>query len=119
MEEQEQSFEYAVSATAEQAAAYLESIAKYLRTGKVSFTAGAESIELPVGSDLKMEISAEHKPEKAKGSLQIEVSWKMPVVKEGAEIMIAGGSEGEPAAAAAPSKGSSSKKTPASDGEEK
>lgn len=93
MEEKEQSFEYAVSVDADKAASYLESVARYVRSGMLSLSAGAESIDLQVGTEMKLEIAAEQKLEKGKGSLQVELSWKIPTAKEEGEIKIAGGQQ--------------------------
>ncbi len=90
---EEQSFEYAVSVDAAKAADYLESVARFVRAGAVSFSAGAETIELQVGPEVKLEISAEQKPEKGSGSMQVELSWKMPKVKEEAEEITIGGGQ--------------------------
>ncbi len=58
------------------AADYLTRIADGLRRGVISLAAAGRSIRLEPGGMVTIEVAAESKPEKAKGSLGLEISWK-------------------------------------------
>lgn len=69
-------FEFTATLEPSQAADYLSRIADGLRRGVVSLAAAGRSIRIEPGGLVTVEIAAESKPEKAKGSLAVEVSWK-------------------------------------------
>ena len=69
-------FEFSATLEAAQAAEYLSRIADGLRRGVVALTAGGRSIRLEPTAMMAIEIEAETKPEKSKGSLGLEISWK-------------------------------------------
>jgi len=69
-------FEFTATLAPEQAADYLNKVADGLRRGVIGLAAAGRSIRLEPGALLTLEIAAETKPEKAKGSLAVEVSWK-------------------------------------------
>jgi amphi-Trp domain-containing protein len=98
-EVQEQSFEYAATVSAVKAADHLEALARNLRAGQVQLTAGAESIALAVQGEVKLEIAAEFKAEKGKGSLELQLSWRNPIARDEAEIQIGGGAPAKAAGA--------------------
>ena len=89
----DQSFEFSTRSDPNQTAEYLERIARYIRAGLVRLSSGAESIDLSVAGDVKLEITAETKREKGRGRLSVELSWKPSVVKEEPHIMIEGADE--------------------------
>ena len=86
----DQSFEFSTRCDPNQTAEYLERIARYIRAGLVRLSSEAESIDLAVAGDVKLEITAESKREKGRGSLRVELSWKPAVVKEEPHIVIEG-----------------------------
>lgn len=73
-----QKFEYAGRIDPGQAAEYLQSIARQVRSGQLRLSAGPESIDLHMAQQLKLELAAEVKQADGKGSLEIEISWKRP-----------------------------------------
>jgi amphi-Trp domain-containing protein len=85
--EQKQSFEFSTYGEPETIADYLESLAKQIRSGSASLSAGSEMINLHFGSPIKLGIEAEMRSRKGKGSLDLELSWREPVaIGEGIEI---------------------------------
>jgi amphi-Trp domain-containing protein len=69
-------FEFTGTLEPAQAADYLSRIADGLRRGVIGLSAAGRSIRIEPGAMVTLEIAAESKPEKAKGSLAVEVSWK-------------------------------------------
>jgi amphi-Trp domain-containing protein len=69
-------FEFTATLEPAQAADYLSRIADGLRRGVIGLAAAGRSIRMEPGAWVTVEIAAESKPEKAKGSLAVEVSWK-------------------------------------------
>jgi amphi-Trp domain-containing protein len=69
-------FEFTGTLEPAQAADYLSRIADGLRQGVIGLAAAGRSIRMEPGTWVTIEIAAESKPEKAKGSLAVEVSWK-------------------------------------------
>lgn len=69
---------FAFTATLEpdQAGEYFNQIADGLRRGVIGLSAAGRSIRLEPGAMVTVEIEAESKPDKGKGSFAIEVSWK-------------------------------------------
>ena len=98
----DRSFEFSTRIDPNETAEYLERIARYIRAGLVRLSSDGRSIDLAVAGDVKLEIAAESKREKGKGSLRVELSWKPAAVKEEPRIMIEGADEhAAPAAIAA------------------
>ena len=93
MPEGDRSFEFSTRSDPDQTAEYLERVARYVRAGLVRLSSGNDAINLAVEGDVKLEITAESKPEKGKGSLRVELSWKPSAVKEEPGIVIAGAIE--------------------------
>ncbi len=69
-------FEFSSNVGIEQTANYLEKIAEGLRKGVLNLTASGRTLRLEPSGTIKLEIEAESKPLKGKGSLQFEISWK-------------------------------------------
>jgi amphi-Trp domain-containing protein len=69
-------FEFTGTAEPAQAADYLSRVADGLRRGVISLASAGRSIRMEPGTMVTVEIAAESKPDKGKGSLAIEVSWK-------------------------------------------
>jgi amphi-Trp domain-containing protein len=100
-------FEFSATLEASQVADYLVRIADGLRRGVVGLTAGERGIRLAPTAMLAFEIEAEGKPEKAAGSIALELSWKPEYASaaEALEITVDPREEGgrEPAGATAQS----------------
>lgn len=86
----DQSFEFSTRIDPNETAEYLERLARYIRAGLVRLSSDDRSIDLAVAGDVKLEIAAESRREKGKGSLRVELSWKPAAVKEEPRIMIEG-----------------------------
>lgn len=69
-------FEFTATLEPANAADYLTRIADGLRRGVIGLAAAGRSIRLEPGGMVTVEVAAESKPEKAKGSLGLEISWK-------------------------------------------
>jgi amphi-Trp domain-containing protein len=69
-------FEFTATLGPTQAADYLSKVADGLRRGVIGLSAAGRSIRLEPGSLVTVEIAAESKPEKSKGSFALELSWK-------------------------------------------
>jgi amphi-Trp domain-containing protein len=69
-------FEFTATLEPAQAADYLARIADGLRRGVIGLAAAGRSIRMEPGPMVTVEIAGESKPEKAKGSLAVEISWK-------------------------------------------
>jgi amphi-Trp domain-containing protein len=69
-------FEFTATLEPAHAADYLSRIADGLRRGVIGLSAAGRSIRMEPGATVTIEIAAESKPEKAKGSLAVEVSWR-------------------------------------------
>jgi amphi-Trp domain-containing protein len=78
MEDGDRSFEYSAYAEPSTVAQYLESLARYLKEGHVHLAVGSEAIQLDLAPNVKIEVAARVKPEKGKGSLQFDISWRRP-----------------------------------------
>jgi amphi-Trp domain-containing protein len=61
----------------EEAAKFLEAIAKSLRKGSSLLESGDQSLGLAIGKTVKLEIGAESDPIKGKGSIEVSLSWRM------------------------------------------
>jgi amphi-Trp domain-containing protein len=69
-------FEFTATLEPAQAADYLSRIADGLRRGIIGLSSAGRAIRLEPSSIVSVEIAAEAKPEKSKGSLAVEISWK-------------------------------------------
>ena len=69
-------FEFTATLEPAQAAGYLSRIADGLRRGVIGLASAGRTIRLEPGSMVSVEIAAESKPEKSKGSLGLEISWQ-------------------------------------------
>ncbi len=69
-------FEFTATLGPAQAADYLSKVADGLRKGVIGLSSAGRSIRLEPGSLVTVEIAAESKPEKSKGSFAVEVSWR-------------------------------------------
>jgi amphi-Trp domain-containing protein len=79
---QKESLDFSANVTAEEAAGYLESLAKSLREGSALLESGDRSLALEVGPSMKLELEAETDLSKAKTALGMKLSWRQA---EGAE----------------------------------
>jgi amphi-Trp domain-containing protein len=93
MENGEKAFEYSGYSEPSTVADYLESLAQHLRNGRVHLAAGGESIDLEMAANVKVELAAKVKPDKGKGSLQLDISWKQPPATDDS-LRIEAGTEG-------------------------
>lgn len=80
--------EFTATVEASRVADYLNRISDGLRRGVLTLASGDRILRLEPTDQVKLELEAESKPEKGKGSLQLEVSWKskMAVATERLEI---------------------------------
>lgn len=78
----DQVFEFSGHHTPEQAADYLELLARQVRSGRLVLTAGADTFQLSMGTTVKLDIEAEYKPDKRKCELVWEMSWNVPLQVE-------------------------------------
>ena len=78
MESDHRSFEFSAYCEPSQVADYLEALARYIRAGHVQLAVGTESIQLSFGPNLKLELAAKMRPDKGKGNLELDISWRQP-----------------------------------------
>jgi amphi-Trp domain-containing protein len=69
-------FEYSATADSARVAEYLAKIAEGLSTGSISLASQNETINLAPAKTIRLAIAADGNPEKTKGSLVVEISWK-------------------------------------------
>jgi amphi-Trp domain-containing protein len=69
--------EFSASVSSDEAADYLEALAKSCREGSALLESGDKSLLLEVGRDVKLAIEAEADPAKGKGSIEIALSWRV------------------------------------------
>jgi amphi-Trp domain-containing protein len=88
-----ESLEFSAQVSAEEAAVYLEALARGLREGRALFESGDKSIGLELGSSLKIDLEAESDPAKGKSSVEISLSWRAaePAVAAPSQTIVAGG----------------------------
>lgn len=67
---------YAAQVSPEEAAEYLESLARSLRDGLLLLESGDTSIALEPGRSLQFELEASGDPEKGKHSLELTLAWR-------------------------------------------
>lgn len=76
MESEDRSLEFSSQCEPSQVAEYLEAIANHIRNGHIALSVGSEAVQLDLAPNVKLELEAKAKPDKGKGSLQVEISWK-------------------------------------------
>jgi amphi-Trp domain-containing protein len=76
--ETDRSFEFSAYCEPAQVADYLEALARYIRAGHAQLAVGSESIQLSFSPSLKLELAAKMRPDKGKGSLELDISWRRP-----------------------------------------
>lgn len=87
MDQEERAFEFSTYLEAAQLGEYLASLGEHLKAGRVHLGAGADSIDLELAPNVKLEIAAKVRPQKGKGSIQLDISWKRPPqLEEGLQI---------------------------------
>lgn len=82
--------EFSATFSVTQVAEYLTRIAEGLLQGVITLSSEGKTIELTPGDVLRLEIEAESKPDKGKGSLAIDLSWKakQTVPADGFEVIV-------------------------------
>jgi amphi-Trp domain-containing protein len=68
--------EFAGTVSAQEAAQYLESVARGLRERAMLLESGDVSMSLDVPDEVKIEIEASGDPEKGKASIEFSIGWK-------------------------------------------
>jgi amphi-Trp domain-containing protein len=74
---EKESLEFSAVVSADEAAGYLEALARSCREGTALLESGDKSIALEVGRDVKLALDAETDPAKGKGSIDISLSWRV------------------------------------------
>ena len=72
-----ETIEYSANLSNEDAAQYLESLARSLREGMILLEPGDRSITLEVGPGVQFKLEAESSPEKGKHSLELALTWRL------------------------------------------
>ncbi|HEY7268505.1 MAG TPA: amphi-Trp domain-containing protein [Dehalococcoidia bacterium] len=87
------SLEFSAQVSADEAAEYLEALARSLREGRALFESGDRSISLELGPSVKIELEAESDPTKGKSSVDLSLSWRAaePVMAAPSLTIVAGG----------------------------
>jgi amphi-Trp domain-containing protein len=62
--------------SAEEAADYLDSLAKGIRERSMLLESGDTSLTLDLSDDVKIEVEASGDPEKGKASVEVSLSWR-------------------------------------------
>lgn len=95
--------QFAGAVTPQEAAQYLESIAKGLRERSMLIESGDSSLTVEVADEVKIEISAAADSEKGKASVELNLSWRAKREEESAPppglLIIAGATPNEVPAA--------------------
>jgi amphi-Trp domain-containing protein len=86
MGKDKEEFEFASITEAKEVAAYLDSFAKGFKEGRIVLSAADQEIFLVPEGDLEVEVLAKRKEDKSK--IEIQVSWKKPVLSEGETLTI-------------------------------
>jgi amphi-Trp domain-containing protein len=68
--------QFAGTVPAQEAAQYLESIAKGLRERAMLLESGDTSMNVEVTDDVKIEIQVSAAPEKGKAAIEVSISWR-------------------------------------------
>jgi amphi-Trp domain-containing protein len=69
-------FEYSATADSARVAEYLTRIAEGFAAGSISLAAQSESINLAPTGTVKLTIEADGNPDRLRGSINLEISWK-------------------------------------------
>lgn len=69
--------EFSTTTRGVQVAEYLNRIADGLRQGTLTLGAAGQTVHLQPAETIRLEVEAESRPDKGKGSLQLELSWKL------------------------------------------
>ena len=69
-------FEYTATSDSARVAEYLSKIAEGLAAGSVSLAAHSESINLTPAGVVRLTIEADGNPERSRGSITLEISWR-------------------------------------------
>jgi amphi-Trp domain-containing protein len=87
------SVEFSAQVSAEEAAGYLEALARSLREGRALLESGDRSISLELGPSIKLELEAASDPEKGKSTIDVSLSWRAaePAVAAPSLLIVAGG----------------------------
>jgi amphi-Trp domain-containing protein len=76
MSSEKDALEFAAQVSPEEAADYLESLARSLREGAILLESGDSSMTLEVSRSIQFELQASASPEKGKRSLELGLSWR-------------------------------------------
>jgi amphi-Trp domain-containing protein len=71
-----ESLKFTATVSPAEAASYLESLARGLREGQVLLESGSKSLGLELGSQIEVELAAESDVDKAKGEIELTLSWE-------------------------------------------
>jgi len=74
----QEKLEFSTTTRGDEVANYLFQIADGLRLGTLTLRTGGHTVHLQPGEMLRLEVAAKNKADKGKGSLQLELSWKIP-----------------------------------------
>ncbi len=87
------SVEFSAQVSAEEAAGYLEALARSLREGRALLESGDKSISLELGPSIKLDLEAESDPAKGKSSIDLSLSWRAAeqAVAAPSLLIVAGG----------------------------
>jgi amphi-Trp domain-containing protein len=85
-EKEREEFEFASITDAKEAAAYLDSLAKGFKEGRIVLSAADQEIFLTPEGDLDVEIAAKKKEEKSK--IELQISWKKATPSTGEPLAI-------------------------------
>lgn len=67
---------FAANVSAQEAADYLDAIARGLREHSMLIESGDTSIAIEVGDDIKLDLEVSSDPEKGKASVDVSLSWR-------------------------------------------
>ncbi len=82
--------EFSTTTRGAQVAEYLNRIADGLRQGALTIGAAGHTVHLQPAETIRLEVEAENRADKGKGSLQLEISWKTasPARESVAEVLV-------------------------------
>jgi len=79
--------EFKSELAANDAATFLENLAKSLREGSTLLESGDQSLSMHIGPTVEVELEAKSKPEKGKGAIELKISWETEPVPETARTL--------------------------------
>jgi len=85
--------EYAGALDVEKVADYLTRIAEGLREGVVSLSSSKKSVRLTPTRLVRMEVRAQSRPDKSRGSLELEISWEEKFLAASERLEVTVGSQ--------------------------